>query len=66
MAGRSACQVGFSLCLILVLPVLETGFRAWRDHDMLGYTSVGAGSSVVPVRFNCPPEITLHHFHLLR
>jgi predicted MPP superfamily phosphohydrolase len=27
---------------------------------MHGYTSVGAGSSVVPVRFNCPPEITLH------
>jgi len=25
-----------------------------------GYTSVGAGSSVVPVRLNCPPEITLH------
>ena len=27
---------------------------------MIGYTSVGAGSSIVPVRFNCPPEITLH------
>jgi uncharacterized protein len=27
---------------------------------MIGYTSVGAGSSVVAVRFNCPPEITLH------
>jgi uncharacterized protein len=27
---------------------------------MSGYTSVGAGSSVVPVRLNCPPEITLH------
>jgi predicted MPP superfamily phosphohydrolase len=30
---------------------------------MLGYTAVGAGSSVVPVRFNCPPEITLHRLH---
>jgi predicted MPP superfamily phosphohydrolase len=28
---------------------------------MVGYTSVGAGSSVVPVRFNNRPEITLHH-----
>ena len=33
---------------------------AWRYHDMQGYTSVGSGSSVVGVRFNCPPEITLH------
>jgi uncharacterized protein len=30
---------------------------------MIGYTSVGAGSSVVPARFNCPPEITLHHLN---
>ncbi|MEZ5580726.1 MAG: hypothetical protein R3F40_15695 [Candidatus Competibacteraceae bacterium] len=34
---------------------------AWRYHHMQGYTSVGSGSSVVGVRFNCPPEITLHH-----
>jgi predicted MPP superfamily phosphohydrolase len=27
---------------------------------MIGYTSVGAGSSVVAVRFNRPPEMTLH------
>ena len=32
----------------------------WRYHTMQGYTSVGSGSSVVGVRFNCPPEITLH------
>lgn len=32
----------------------------WRHGAMQGYTSVGAGSSVVDVRFNCPPEITLH------
>ncbi|MFZ4790045.1 MAG: metallophosphoesterase [Candidatus Competibacteraceae bacterium] len=34
---------------------------AWRYHAMQGYTSVGSGSSVVGVRFNCLPEITLHH-----
>jgi hypothetical protein len=33
---------------------------AWRYHAMQGYTSAGSGSSVVGVRFNCPPEITLH------
>lgn len=34
---------------------------AWRYHAMQGYTSPGSGASVVGVRFNCPPEITLHH-----
>jgi uncharacterized protein len=33
---------------------------AWRHGDMLGYTSVGAGTSVVNARLNCPPEITVH------
>jgi predicted MPP superfamily phosphohydrolase len=33
---------------------------AWRYHDLHGYTSVGSGVSVVDVRLNCPPEITLH------
>ncbi|AKJ64439.1 metallophosphoesterase [Kiritimatiella glycovorans] len=31
----------------------------WRFDEMQGYTSVGAGASSVPVRYNCPPEITL-------
>jgi hypothetical protein len=34
---------------------------AWRYHGMDGYTSVGLGCSIVAVRLNCPPEITLHH-----
>jgi hypothetical protein len=38
-----------------------TGSGAWKYGSLIGYTSVGAGSSIVPVRFNCPPEITLHH-----
>lgn len=32
----------------------------WRYHDLQGYTSVGSGASIVDVRLNCPPEITLH------
>ncbi|MGV6858987.1 MAG: metallophosphoesterase [bacterium] len=32
----------------------------WRYQRMQGYTSKGSGVSVVDVRFNCPPEITLH------
>ena len=34
---------------------------AWQYHAMQGYTSVGSGASIVNVRYNCPPEITLHH-----
>ena len=33
---------------------------SWRYHGMIGYTSVGAGCSILDVRFNCPPEVTLH------
>jgi predicted MPP superfamily phosphohydrolase len=38
---------------------------AWEYHSMSGYTSVGAGSSVVAVRLNCLPEITLHRLEPL-
>ena len=31
----------------------------WRVGEMEGYTSPGAGTSNIPVRFNCPPETTL-------
>lgn len=41
-----------------------TGAGAWSFDLMQGYTSVGTGSSVVPARFNCPPEITLHHLSM--
>jgi hypothetical protein len=33
---------------------------AWQHHHLQGYTSVGTGSSIVDLRYNCPPEITLH------
>lgn len=33
---------------------------AWRHHRLHGYTSAGAGSSIVDIRLNCPPEVTLH------
>ncbi len=32
----------------------------WRFYHTQGYTSAGTGSSGVPVRFFCPPEVTLH------
>lgn len=33
---------------------------AWAYQHLKGYTSRGSGVSVVDVRLNCPPEITLH------
>jgi predicted MPP superfamily phosphohydrolase len=36
------------------------GSGSWDYAGMLGYTSTGAGSSVLDVRFNCPAEVTLH------
>ncbi len=59
---------GGQICLPGSIPIIldsvvprRLGAGAWRYHRMTGYTSVGAGSSILPVRLNCPPEITLHH-----
>ncbi|MDX1710412.1 MAG: metallophosphoesterase family protein [Rhodovibrionaceae bacterium] len=58
---------GGQICLPGSVPVTldaklprHMGAGAWRYHELIGYTSVGAGSCIVPVRLNCPPEITLH------
>jgi predicted MPP superfamily phosphohydrolase len=32
----------------------------WRYHQLTGYTSRGCGTSIVDVRLNCPPEVTVH------
>jgi uncharacterized protein len=61
--GQICLPGGTPITLHSVLP-RSMGSGAWKYRDMIGYTSVGAGSSVVPVRFNCPPEVTLHHLHL--
>lgn len=58
--GGQICLPGrIPITLDSVLP-RSMGAGAWHYHDMIGYTSVGAGVCIVPVRFNCPPEITLH------
>ncbi|HEX7043838.1 MAG TPA: metallophosphoesterase [Burkholderiales bacterium] len=36
---------------------------SWRHGRLIGYTSAGSGSSIVDVRLNCPPEVTLHRLH---
>jgi uncharacterized protein len=59
--GGQICLPGsIPISLDSVLP-RYMGSGPWKYHDMVGYTSVGVGSSIVAVRINCPPEITLHH-----
>ena len=60
--GQICLPSRIPLTLNSVLP-RHMGSGAWKYNDMIGYTSVGAGSSIVPARFNCPPEITLHHLN---
>jgi predicted MPP superfamily phosphohydrolase len=33
----------------------------WRHGRMHGYTSAGIGCSMLPIRFNCPPEVVRIH-----
>ena len=58
---------GGQICLPGGLPVTldadcprALGRGYWRHNGMQGYTSPGAGTSVVNVRLNCPPEVTIH------
>ena len=57
--GQICLPGGIPITLDSKLP-RHMGAGPWKYSHLSGYTSVGAGSSVVPVRFNCPPEITLH------
>jgi predicted MPP superfamily phosphohydrolase len=58
---------GGQLCLPGGIPIkLEArlprsfGAGSWRYGKLAAYTSVGAGTSLLPVRLNCPAELTLH------
>jgi uncharacterized protein len=58
---------GGQICLPGAIPITldsalprRMGSGLWKYRDMVGYTSVGVGSCIVPVRLNCLPEINLH------
>jgi uncharacterized protein len=58
--GGQICLPGaIPITLDSVLP-RRMGSGLWKYGDMVGYTSVGVGSSMLVARINCPPEITLH------
>ena len=74
-AGFDLCLSGHThggqICLPGSVPVTLScdlprrfGAGAWSHESMKGYTSAGVGSSVIPVRFNCSPEVTLHHLRV--
>ncbi|MDR3629181.1 MAG: CDP-archaeol synthase [Desulfocapsaceae bacterium] len=57
---------GGQICLIEGTPVFTnsrapryTAAGSWQFENMQGYTSRGVGPSSIPVRFNCPGEITV-------
>ena len=63
---------GGQICLPGGVPIItdadcprELARGVWKYHDLVGYTSVGAGSCIVDVRINCPPEIVLHRLRCL-
>ena len=59
--GGQICLPGsIPITLSSILP-RHMGSGPWKHRDLMGYTSVGVGTSIVPVRINCLPEITLHH-----
>jgi uncharacterized protein len=63
--GGQICLPGsIPITLDSVLP-RHMGSGSWKYGDMVGYTSVGVGSSIVVVRINCLPEITLHHLQCI-
>jgi predicted MPP superfamily phosphohydrolase len=57
--GQLCLPGGIPIKLEAILP-RSMGAGAWRHAGMDGYTSTGVGTSLMPVRLNCPPEITLH------
>jgi predicted MPP superfamily phosphohydrolase len=57
--GQLCLPGGIPIKLEAVLP-RYMGAGPWRHGGMVGYTSVGTGTSILPVRLNCSPEVTLH------
>lgn len=57
--GGQICLPG-SMHILVATPVPRAMVKGpWRYKTMAGYTSAGVGSSGIPVRFFCPPEIAL-------
>ena len=71
-AGVDFCLSGHThggqLCLPGGIPIITNANcprkyakGPWKYKELKGYTSRGTGSSGIPARFFCSPEITVHH-----
>lgn len=58
--GQLCLPGGFALTYLTNCP-RRYCVGAWQYQQMQGYTSVGAGVSIVAARLHCQPEITVHH-----
>ncbi len=61
---------GGQVCLPGRIPVMtnarcrrKQATGRWEYRGMPGYTSRGTGTSGLPVRIFCPPEVTIHHLY---
>lgn len=71
-AGFSALLAGHThggqICLPGGIPIINNSggcsrekiAGAWKYRQLQGYTSKGTGCCGIPIRLNCPPEITIH------
>jgi predicted MPP superfamily phosphohydrolase len=57
--GGQICLPGRKAILTNSRAPRFTAVGCWQYEGMTGYTSRGAGSSGVPLRFNCPGEISI-------
>jgi len=57
--GGQICLPGGAPILVNAKCPRRLARGTWQHGRMLGYTNAGVGSSLLPVRFNCPPEIAL-------
>jgi uncharacterized protein len=57
--GQLCLPGGIAIKLEARLP-RRMGAGPWRFDNLAGYTATGAGTSLAPVRLNCPAEITVH------
>ena len=59
-AGGQICLPGGTPVMLDARIPRRFGRGRWQHGEMIGYTSPGVGASIVDVRLNCPPEMTLH------
>jgi len=57
--GGQICTPGGRAISIALRSHRGYGSGLWRHDDMIGYTSRGAGTSGIPVRLNCPGEVSV-------